>query len=167
MLPEPLRDFLTITMLDVGAPFFGELFQRKFAQTIPDFPNHLGVFYRTDAGHFLPLTYLHYVVFGDIVLVGGGCTDGRVYAQLNEQQRQLLSASGGPLLHGLRYGFAHFADRCDAFFGYCGDKRALEVDLQAGFEQTEHPYLLVHWPREPDPMRRRSLMAKAHAIGPF
>ena len=60
-----------------------------------------------------------------------------------------------------------YADRCDAYFGHCGDARAYEVDMQAGFEPTGHDQLIVRWHKPLDPVRRRALVAKAHAIGAF
>jgi len=76
-------------------------------------------------------------------------------------------AGGGLLLHALRYGFARFADRCEAYFGYCGDARAYEVDMAAGFVPTRHRFLIAHWHRDLPDARREELIAKVHAIGPF
>ncbi|MDR2012772.1 MAG: hypothetical protein LBQ20_07005 [Rhodanobacter sp.] len=167
MLPSPLNEFLVITVLDDAEPFFGDLFRRKFGDPIPDFPCHLGVFYRAPAGQFMPLSYLHFTPFGDIMLVGGLCTDGGVFAQMSGEQREQIHAAGGVMVHALRHTFERLADECDAFFGYCGDARAWEVDMQAGFEPTEYDKLIVRWHKALDPVRRRSLVAKAHAIGPF
>jgi hypothetical protein len=86
---------------------------------------------------------------------------------MTEAQRDALYAAGGTWFLILKYAFAHYADRCDAFFGHCGDERALEVALAAGFEQTEHQHLIVHWHKPLHEVVRRALVAKAHAIGPF
>jgi hypothetical protein len=67
----------------------------------------------------------------------------------------------------LRYGFARFADSCDAYFGYCGDARAWEVDLSAGFEPTGHDKLLVRWHKPINAQLKRGLVAMAQALGPF
>jgi len=165
--PAPLDSFLTVTELDEGATSFGPMFQHKFRETIPDFPCHLGVFLRLDGPRLVPLSYLHFRPFGDIMLVGGGCTDGRAFALMTPEQCAQVKAAGGILLHNLRYGFERFADRCDAFFGYCGDPRAYEVDMQAGFVPTPHERLIARWHKPLDEVRRRALIAKAHAIGPF
>ncbi len=167
MFPEPLRGFLSITELDDASPFFGALFQRKFGHPVPDYPVHLGVFHDAGDGSFRPLSYLHFLPFGDIMLVGGLCTDGAVLRGMREEQRAAIDAAGGVMVHALRYAFARLADRCDAYFGYCGDARAYEVDLQAGFEPAGHDKLLVRWNTPLDDTRRRALVAKAHAIGPF
>lgn len=165
--PEALSDFLVITELDDARPFFGELFRRKFGDPLPVDKHHFGVFYRGEDGHFVPLSYLHFMPFGDIILVGGLCTDGRGFAQMSDVQREAIRAAGGVMVHALRYAFLRLADQCDAFFGYCGDPRAYEVDMQAGFEPTEHDKLIARWHKPLDPVRRRSLIAKAQAIGPF
>lgn len=166
-LPESLSDFIVITEVDDARAFFGALFQRKFGDPIPEHEHHIGVFFRTQADAFVPLSYLHFMPFGDIILVGGLCTDGRVFEQMTQQQRTAVRDAGGVMVHALRHAFVHLAAHCDAFFGYCGDPRAYEVDMQAGFEPTAHDKLIARWHKPLDAVRRRSLVAKAHAIGPF
>lgn len=166
-LPGSLNDFIVITEVDDARAFFGALFQRKFGDPIPEDEHHIGVFFRTQAGAFAPLSYLHFMPFGDIMLVGGLCTDGRVFEQMSERQRTAVRDAGGVMVHALRHAFVHLAAHCDAFFGYCGDPRAYEVDMQAGFEPTGHDKLIARWHKPLDAVRRRSLVAKAHAIGPF
>lgn len=166
-LPAPLDEFITISELDDARPFFDELFRRKFGDPLPAERHHFGIFYRTAQGAFLPLSYLHFMPFGDIILVGGLCTDGRVFGQMAEDQRRRVSEAGGVMVHGLRHAFVRLADACDAYFGYCGDPRAYEVDMQAGFEPTAHDKLIARWHKPLDPVRRRALVAKAFAIGPF
>jgi hypothetical protein len=63
--------------------------------------------------------------------------------------------------------FVRLADACEVYFGYCGDPRAYEVDMQAGFVPTQHDKLIARWHKLLDPARREVLIAKAHAIGPF
>lgn len=167
MFPAPLDAFLSITELDEGQTWFGPLFERKFGHPVPDYPAHLGIFYRSREGWMRPLAYLHFLPFGDIMLVGGLCTDGAVFAAMQPEESAAIRDAGGVMVHGLRYGFRRLANRCDAYFGYCGDPRAYEVDMQAGFVPTEHDKLIVHWHKPLDAMRTRALIAKAHAIGPF
>jgi hypothetical protein len=56
---------------------------------------------------------------------------------------------------------------CDAYFGYCGDPRAYEIDLQAGFVSTEHDKLLAHWHKPLTPERRSELLKQALSLVPF
>lgn len=165
--PEPLDAFLAITELDDATPFFGDLFRRKFGDPIPSDKHHFGVFYRTSDHAFVPLSYLHFMPYGELLLVGGLCTDGRAFERMRESERAAIKAAGGAMVHALRYVFVQLADLCDAYFGYCGDPRAYEVDMQAGFVPTQYEKLIARWHRPLDESRRAALVEKAHAIGPF
>jgi hypothetical protein len=162
-----LQDFILVTEVDRGPAFAGHIFQRKFRENPPDFQHHVVTFYRKSWDQFVPFSYVHIRPFGDIYLVGGASTDGRGFELMSQEERDEVRSNGGVYLNALRYAFAKFADRCDAFFGYCGDPRAYVVDMQAGFEPTMHDKLIVHWHKPLDEVRRRSLVAKAQAIGPF
>jgi hypothetical protein len=160
-------DFILVTEVDRGPSFAGHIFQRKFKSDPPDFPHHVVTFYRKSWDCMVPFSYVHIRPFGDIYLVGGASTDGRGFELMQPEERDAVKAYGGVYLNALRYAFDKFADRCDAFFGYCGDARAYEVDVAAGFEPTIHDKLIVRWHKPLDEVRRRSLVAKAQAIGPF
>ena len=166
-LPTALRSFLVITEVDSAEFFIGELFHRKFAAAAPDVPRHLMAFYRDGTGAHHVLGYSHMRPFGDIYLSGGSCSDGRVVTRMQDDERAALYAAGGMWFLILKYAFAKFANDCDAFFGHCGDARALEVALAAGFQQTEHQHLIVNWHKPLHEVTRRALIAKAHALGPF
>ena len=159
--------FITVTEVDDGAFFAAELFKRKFGDALPDVPHHVVAFYRDADGALWPASYVHFRPFGDLYLVGGGCTDGAVIRRMREDERAAVNAAGGLLLQTLRYGFERYAPRCEAFAGYCGDPRAHEVDLAAGFVDTEHEHLLMHFHKPIHEVLRRALVAKAHAIGAF
>ena len=78
-----------------------------------------------------------------------------------------LGIPGQALLQTLRFGFRKYADHCEAFFGHCGDPRAFEVDMQAGFQPTRVEHLLAYWHRLLDDKRREALIDKVTALGPF
>lgn len=165
---SPLPDWLSLSEVDDGRFFAGALFQRKFAAPPPDIGHHLVAIYRGEDGRMQTAGYVHFMEFGDIILVGGGCTDGEVIRGMPEAHRDRIRELDGLLFHLLRYGFARFADRCEAYFGHCGDARAEAVDLKAGFIKTGHEHLLVHWHRQGQhEVLRRALVAKALAIGAF
>ena len=166
-LPESLRPFLSITEVDDGAFLIGDLFRRKFAANAPDVPRHLVAWYRDADGAHHVAGYSHMRPFGDIYLSGGSCSDGRVVARMRHEEREAIYAAGGTWYLILKYAFRNFADDCDAFFGHCGDRRALEVAQAAGFQLTEHQHLIVHWHKRLHPVVQRALTAKAHALGPF
>lgn len=161
------EDFIRISEVDDGAFFAGDLFRRKFGSAPPAQKHHLVAFCRGEDGGVRAAGYLHLMPFGDTILVGGGCTDGAVLRALSAENQARVRASGGLLFHLLRHAFDHYGDRCEAFLGYCGDARAEEVDLQAGFVKTEHPRLLVHFHKPLHPVMQRALIAKGAAIGPF
>lgn len=166
-LPPPLRDFIFITEIDEAQFLAGALFKRKFNDVVPDVPRHLAAFYRDDAGTLHLLGYSHMRPFGDVYLSGGSCTNGDTVRRMQPRQAAALNAAGGALHFILQYGFARFADDCEAFFGHCGDRRALEVVQAVGFVPTEHEHLIVHWHKPLSAVIRGALIAKVHAIGAF
>lgn len=166
MLPDK-PDFLIISQIDHPEAIVGDLFKRKFGHPIPEWKYDVVAFIRKDDGTLVPISYTKFATFANILLVGGCCTDGRAFAHMTDAQKSALTATGGSMAQLLRYGFTRFADVCDAYFGYCGDARAWEVDLSAGFVPTEHDKLLVHWHKPLNEQTRRALVAMAHALGPF
>lgn len=167
VVPEPLRRCICITEIDDAELLAAPLFRRKFADDPPDVPHHLVGIYSTGAGQASVLGYSHMRPFGDIYLSGGSCTDGDAIRAMDPDHREALSGAGGVWLLILKYAFLRYADNCDAFFGYSGDPRALEVAHQAGFVDTEHRHLIVNWHKPLHENFRRALTAKAHALGPF
>ena len=47
------------------------------------------------------------------------------------------------------------------------EKEGRKLRVKAGFDPTAHDQLIVRWHKPLDPVRRRALVAKAHAIGAF
>ncbi len=162
-----LDDFIVVSEVAEGPAFAESVFQRKFKLSAPDFPHHVVTFYRKSWDCFVPMSYLHVRPRGDIYLVGGGCTDGRVFELMSGEQRQLVNDAGGLLLGSLLYSFERFADRCEAYFGYCGDPRAYEIDMQAGFVPTGHERLIARWHKPLEPERQVELIEQALTFVPF
>lgn len=167
ILPEPLRSILTITEIDSAHFLAGELFRRKFGDPPPDTPRHVVALYRDDAGAVHLAGYSHMRPFGDVYLSGGSCTNGETLRRMTEHEREALQAAGGVWYLILKYAFAKYADDCDAYFGHCGDPRALVVAQEAGFVKLEHEHLIAHWHKPLHETVRRALIAKVHALGPF
>lgn len=167
ILPKSLQAFITITEIDSAGFLVSDLFRRKFGHPPPEGPHHVAGFYR-DAGGGLHLAgYSHMMPFGDVYLSGGSCSNGDTMRLMLPEERDALRATGGLWFHLLQYAFQKYADRCDAFFGHCGDRRAYEVALQAGFVQTEHEHVIVNWHKPLHPNIQRALLAKVHALGNF
>lgn len=160
-------DFLVLSDVDNAAAMIGPLFERKFGHALPEWPNDIVAFFKRDDGSLYPMSYAKFFPMGSVMLVGGCSTDGKAFGFMSDAQRAELSGLNSSMVHLLRYGFRRFADKCDAYFGYCGDPRAWEVDLAAGFVPTEHEKLLVHWHKPLNAQTQRALVAMAHALGPF
>jgi hypothetical protein len=167
ILPASLQEFMTITEVDHGNFLVTDLFKRKFGHPPPDQPRHLVGLYRDPGGALHLAGYSHMMPFGDVYLSGGSCTNGDTARLMLPEQRDALREAGGLLFYMLTYAFRKYADCCDAFFGHCGDRRALEVTLAAGFIQTEHEHLIVNWHKPLHPNIQRALLAKVHALGSF
>jgi len=166
-IPAPLRDFFTITEIDSADFLVAGLFRRKFAAPPPDIGRHLVALYRDAHGALRLAGYSHMRRFGDVYLSGGSCSDGETIRAMDPAHRAAIQAAGGVWYLVLRYAFARYADCCDAFFGHCGDPRALEVATAAGFVAAGPEHLIVHWHKPLHENIRRALVAKVHALGPF
>jgi hypothetical protein len=154
-------------VVDSGRFVAGELFERKFGGPPPLEGHHVVLLHKSSPGAIRLVSYAHFSPFGDTILVGGVCTDGDALRQMPSASADALIAAGGAYYSLLRYGFARFADQCQAYFGYCGDARAEVVNLQAGFVKTEHAHLLVNFHRPVHEVMQRALIAKIHSIGAF
>lgn len=162
-----IDEFILVEEVENGPAFASELFQRKYRLPVPKFPHHVVAFCRNDDGSCVPACYAHSTDCGDLILGGGACSDDRVLRRMSADQRAAIRAAGGLYLHTLKWSLNHFGPGVRAIFSYCGDALAERVDLAVGFEQTEHPNLLVYWTREVDEKRRRQLIAKAFSFIPF
>lgn len=162
-----LNEFLSFCEVSDGQFVAGDVFSKKFGGLPPEDGHHLVVFYRQSPNQLIPACYVHFRPFGDICLVGGACTDGDAFSYMSDKEKLYIKEQGGLYLHLLDFAFERFSSRFTAFFGHCGDARALEVDLQAGFRLTEHQYLIIYTQNQLDATVEKALIAKAAALGPF
>jgi hypothetical protein len=164
---DRLDDLVIITEVADGPAVAGHIFRRKFGAEMPGFAHHVVAFLRPAEDLLVPANYVHLWLRDDVGLIGGASTDGRAFARLPSQDGERIRAAGGIYLQTLRWTFARFADRCEAFFGYCGDPRAWEVDMATGFEPTAHDRVIVHWHRPLGEARKRELTERVAGFGPF
>jgi hypothetical protein len=162
-----VREFFQLMEIDDGARVADALFRRKYATPAPGYPHHIAAFHRESDGRLALASYLHFLPHGDIMLIGGACTDGDLLRRLPDAERAAVDAAGGLMLQTTRYALDRFWDRCEAVFGHCGDERSFTVLARAGFVRAKPPYLIVRWNRELDEVRQRELIEQAAAIGPF
>jgi len=161
-----LRDFIVVTEIGETNALVDALFQRKYGHPSPDYPHHVGTFWR-DGDALRLVHYLHFLESGDMWLIGGACTDGNLVRSMPKQHREAIDAAGGLMLQATRYGLAKFGPRKDAIFGHCGDARSFGVLMQAGFQPEDDPHLLAYWPRLLGEKRRRELFDWAKGLGAF
>jgi hypothetical protein len=166
-IPEPVRQYLTITEIDDAEFLVGELFRRKFGHPPPGHGRHLVALYSTQDGACSLAGYSNMWPFEGVYLSGGSCSNGETIRRMQAHEREAIFAAGGVLHLILKYAFRKYAERCDAFFGHCGDKRALEVTLAAGFVHTGYPPVIAHWHKPLAEASRQILTAKVVALGPF
>jgi hypothetical protein len=160
-------DCTLITEVSSGAFFADDFFSRSFGENVPPYGHHIVCFYRKSPSHFLPLGYVNFLEYEEVILVGGAVTNGAAFKLVDESHAAQIREAGGVYYQLLVYSFKAFAERCEAYFGYVGDERAYEVDIQAGFEPTGHDRLIVNFHKPLETERKEALIAKMHAVGPF
>lgn len=165
-LSQPFNDIF-FSAVSNGQCFVDALFRKKFGDPAPDYGHSVIGFYRKSFQHFIPVCHMNYLLHENIMLCGGAMTDGAAFAEMPERLAAEIRAGGGIYFHLIKYAFDYFADQCEAYFGFAGDPRALEVDLAAGYEPTGHQHLIVHFHKPVSEQRKRELIEKAHALGPF
>jgi len=165
-LSQPFEDVL-FTTVDNGPFFIDELFQRKFGDPAPEHGISVVCFYRKSWQHFIPVCYINMLPHDEVLLIGGAMTDGRAFGYMSDGLPEKIKASGGIYYHLLKFAFDKFSNHCEAYFGYAGDARAYEVDIQAGFEPTAHKHLIVNFHKPLSEERKQYLIEKIHALGPF
>ena len=163
-LSHPFENLL-ITTVDDGPFFINDLFQRKFAHPAPDHGLSVICFYRSSWDHFLPVCYINFLPYEEVILAGGAITDGRAFGYMTGDLSEKIRASGGIYCHVLKFAFDKFKDQCEAYFGHAGDQR--DADIRAGFESTEHQHLIAHFHKPITTERKYYLIEKIHSIGPF
>lgn len=164
--PYDRLDYFKVCEVSDGRYCAGHIFKEKLGGVLPDYGRHIIALYKHDLC-LITLGYLNILEHDGVALVGGGCVYGKAFTDVSAAHRAAIRETGGVLFCMLRYAFTEMADDYQAFFGYCGDKRAEEVDLQAGFRHSGHPNLLVHFHRDGDPARQEQLTRKVIDLGPF
>lgn len=166
VLPEDISHFISINDVSKPDSLVYDLFFKKFGSELPEYGNHIVAFYKKE-NLKIPISYLHLWTKNRIGYIGGGCTDGDLFRQLSCSERNAISAAGGLLRQTLRYCFMQHCFELDAFFGHCGNARAKEVDLAAGFLETSIENLLVRWNTPLSEAKQQALIKEAVSIGEF
>jgi hypothetical protein len=143
------------------AAIAADLFRRKFAQEIPDFPKHfVAMIGERCAG------YVHYTPWQGDYLCGGLCIDDRVYRSLDAASRAWIRERGGIAEIMMRAAHAALPD-APTIWGYIGDKQAEVVDRRVGFVPVAEPYLFAIWQKPLSDEAKATRIAEALKLGPF
>ena len=94
------------------------------------------------------------------------CVQKTFYRRMPREHFRECQAQGG-IAQMMMAAAARELTDCAAWFGYCGDAKALAVDLRAGYVRTAHKYLLVKWFSDPPEAERARLIESIARIGPF
>ena len=94
------------------------------------------------------------------------CVRKSFYRRLPREQFRECNAAGGVAQLMMEQAARELTD-CKAWFGFCGDAKAMAVDLRVGYVPTEHRFLIVKWFRDLPEAERRELVRSIAAIGPF
>lgn len=175
-LSESLRIF------DAGnaAPYASALFQECFHAPFPVPRESAGLpiptppenwrqyvaLYRWPDGREETVGFCNWIKYGEVYLEGGMCVEKTFYRRLPRDQFREISEQGGIAQMIMAVAARELTD-CTAWFGYCGDRKALAADLRAGYVLTEHEHLIVKWFNPPNEARRAELVQSIAAIGPF
>lgn len=163
-----IEQFVTVSELDEPGAEADALFQRAFRVPVARFPGHFLAHVRPEGESDLLLAcYVHATDCGDIVLLGGACTDGGALRRLSDSQQEQLRQVDGIYQHTMRVIQDRMRSRFQAMLACCGDARSEQVILEQGWKPTPHDQLFACWLQDATPSRRAQMIAKAKSFMPF
>ena len=163
---NPFEDLLITTVND-GPFFVDDLFQRKFAEPAPRYGNSVVCFYRINWHEFIPVCYVNFTPYDEVMLGGGAITDAFAFRKMPRSLIGDVKRAGGIYLHALKFSIHEFQNDCEGYFGYTANRLAYNVDIKAGFEPTKYECLIAHFQKPVTNERRNFLIDKVHSVGPF
>ena len=110
--------------------------------------------------------FCNWIRYKDVYLEGGLAVKKNFYRRLARPEFAECIARGGIAQIVMETAATQLTD-CAAWFGYCGDPKALRVDLRVGYVQIDHPYLLVKWMRELSASEKQTWIDDVTRIGAF
>jgi hypothetical protein len=158
----------------------GDLFRESFGVPFPVPRDNCGLpiptppenwhqfvgIYRWPDGNDEVAAFCNWIRHDDVYLGGGMCVKKNFYRRLPRKQYRECAARGG-FAQMIQGAAAKQLRAPKAWFGYCGDPKALAVDLRFGYELTEYPMLIVKWAQPLDPLEKKTLVDSIARIGPF
>jgi len=173
-LDESLRIFRTTEAQRYAADLFRECFNAGFpvprdqSLPVPTPPQNWRQYVATYDWNGTPETvgFCNWIRHRDVYLQGGMCVKKNFYRRLPREQFRECQERGG-LAQMMMAAAERELDDCVAWFGYCGDAKALAVDLRAGYVTTPRKFVIVKWFRDIPERDRERLVDEIAAIGPF
>src|SRR5260221_1275062 len=174
-LDESLRIFETSDASRYAEELFRECFDAAFPiprdkiglpiPTPPERWHQFVALYRWPDGSEEAVGFCNWIRHADVYLQGGMCVRKNFYRRLPRQQFLECQQQGGLAQLMMAAAETRLND-CKAWFGYCGDRKALAVDLRAGYRTTEHGFVIVKWFKALPPEGEKALIDSISAIGP-
>lgn len=177
---ETLDERLRIREVANAAELAGELFYDSFRVPFPIPRDNCGLSiptppenwhqyvasYRWPDGKDEAVGFCNWIRYRDVYLEGGMCVRGNFYRRLPKEHYREISRRGG-LAQMMMQAASERLNDCKAWFGFCGDPKALAVDLRFGYETTHQHQRIVKWFAAVDPEEKRRLIDEVAKIGPF
>jgi hypothetical protein len=110
--------------------------------------------------------FCNWIKYKDVYLEGGLAVRRSFYRRLDKPAFAECSKRGGVAQIIMETAATGLTD-CVAWFGYCGDAKALQVDMRVGYVQIDHPFLIVKWMKPLDEASRHRWIDDVAGIGPF
>ncbi len=123
-------------------------------------------FYRWDDARIEAVGFCNWIRCGRYYLGGGMCVSPTFYRRMPREHFGVCRERGGVAQLMVEAAFRELTD-CDAWFGYCGDRKAYQADIRAGFSPTRHPLLVAKWRPGLSDADRCAIEDEVAAIGPF
>ena len=158
----------------------GELFRESFNAAFPVPRDNCGLpiptppknwrqyvaVYTWPDGAVETVGFVNFIKHGDVYLEGGMCVSKSFYKRLPREEFRQIKQRGGVAQMMMEQAERELTD-CVAWFGYCGDAKALAVDLRAGYQPTSKRYVIAKWFEDLPAPKREELVERIAAIGPF
>ncbi len=165
---ETTEHFVEVTETVEAGEEVHALFQRIYQTPAPDFPAHFLARVRVpDSDEPLLACYVHATDQGDVVLLGGACTDGAVLRRLDPEQQAHLRQIDGIYRYLMEVIQTRMRSCYRAMLACCGDERSKQVILDQGWESTVHEHLFVRWLHALSDAEKRDIVARIQPLMPF
>lgn len=160
--------------------FVGDLFEESFGSPFPVPRDNCGLsistpvenwrqfvgLYKWPDDRIETVGFCNWIKFGPVYLEGGLCVRAGFYRRLPRDHFRECSQLGGVAQLMMEAAENTLID-CEAWFGYCGDKKAHQAGLRVGYIPLKTRYLIAKWFMDLSDSRKQVLEDCVAKIGPF